>query len=223
MTNTDPKKEAVETKEVADTAKEKPTNPAVTKAAGGVFATIKAKVPIDSKKVDDWQKKWLALPEHRTKYGHLKDVPDVVGEELFAMANDIIDFCQRQPGGQSHVFKSIKENFGSFLKHPAEFLRKKAEEDKKKAMEAKEMAVKKAEEETKKAEETKEKVAETKKTVQEKATEAKESVEKKADETKKIVEEKTAEIPGAKAPTPKKAVSKPKAATRAKAKPKAKK
>ncbi len=53
MTKTDPKKEAAKDLKDTGAAKEKPADNVVAKAAGGVFAEIKAKTPIDSKKIDD--------------------------------------------------------------------------------------------------------------------------------------------------------------------------
>ena len=144
VTKVNPKKAATDAKKVAGAAKDKLQNNAVTQAAGNVFGKIKAKTGIDAKKVDAWQAKWIALPENRKKYEHLTDVPEVLGEEIFAMTNDIVDFCQGQEGGKSNVFKSIKENVGGFLKHPVAFLKQKGEEGKKKALEAKNMAAKKA-------------------------------------------------------------------------------
>ena len=109
-----------------------------------VFSTIGEKTGVNKKKVDDWRAKWLAMPKNRTKYESIKNAPDVVGEEVFAMTNDIIDFCQGEHGGQSHVFNKLKDGMGGFLKNPAGYLKDKAEEGKKKAMEAKKMAEKKA-------------------------------------------------------------------------------
>lgn len=143
-TKVDPKKVAANATKAASAAKDKLQNNAVTQAAGNVFGKIKAKTGIDAKKVDAWQAKWIALPENRKKYEHLTDVPEVLGEEIFAMTNDIVDFCQGQEGGKSHVFNSIKENVGGFLKHPVAFLKQKGEEGKKKALEAKAMAGKAA-------------------------------------------------------------------------------
>ena len=65
------------------------------------------------------------MPEHRTKYEHLKDAPVVMGEELFAMFNDIVNFVQREESGKSNVFKKLKEEGGSFLHHPLDFLKQK--------------------------------------------------------------------------------------------------
>jgi len=131
-------------KKTAANAKDKLKNNAVAKAADDIFGKIKAKTGIDNKKVDAWQEKWLAVPKNRTKYEHLKDAPMVMGEELFAMTNDIIDFVQREEGGQSRVFKKLKEEGADFLHHPIEYLQKKGEAAKKKAVDAKKMAEKKA-------------------------------------------------------------------------------
>lgn len=108
-------------------------SPAV-KTAMDIFAQIKTKIStIDDKKVDEWQKKWLAMPEKRAKYGNIKDAPTVVGEELFAMTNDIIDFIQKQEGGKSLVFKKIKENIKGFMNNPSESLKNMSVEAKKMA------------------------------------------------------------------------------------------
>lgn len=96
------------------------------KTAEGIFAQIQAKTGLDNKKIDEWQKKWISLPEKRTKYEHLKDAPDVVGEEVYAIANDIIDFIQREEGGKSVIFKNIKEGVGSFIHNPGGYLKEKA-------------------------------------------------------------------------------------------------
>ncbi|MBN2096541.1 hypothetical protein JW752_04055 [Candidatus Peregrinibacteria bacterium] len=167
----DPKKAATDAKKTALAAKDKLKNNAVTKAAGDIFTKIKIKTGIDNKKVDAWQEKWLAVPKNRTKYEHLKDVPAVMGEELFAMTNDIINFIQREEGGQSHIFKKLKEEGGAFLHHPIEYLQKKGEAAKKKAGEAKAMAQKKA--------------GEAKKAAEKQAGDAKKMAEKKAGEAKK--------------------------------------
>ena len=95
----------------------------VTKTVSDIFAKIQAKTKIDNKKVDEWQKKWLAMPEKRAKYEHLKDAPEIVGEELFAMCNDIIDFIQKQEGGKSTVFKKLKVKGGVFFKQSLDFLK----------------------------------------------------------------------------------------------------
>lgn len=114
-------------------------NPA-TKAISDVFFKIGEKTGMSNKRVDEWQNKWLAVPKNRTKYESLKDAPKVAGEEIFAMFNDIVDFVQREEGGQSHVFKKIKDEGGEFIKNPAVYTQKRAEEGKKKAAKAKKMA-----------------------------------------------------------------------------------
>ncbi len=116
-----------------------------------IFSKIGEKTGINKKKVDKWQSKWLAVPKNRTKYESLKDAPTVMGEEMFAITNDIVDFCKGEHGEQSHVFKAIKEEAGGFFKNPAAFLQQKAEEGKKKMMEIKKMAEKQAKETAKKA------------------------------------------------------------------------
>lgn len=81
-----------------------------TKVADETFGKLKKH--FDKKKVDDWQKKWLAVPANRKKYKKLQDAPEVVGEELSAMVNDIIDFAQGEEAGKSGVFKKVKGLFG---------------------------------------------------------------------------------------------------------------
>ncbi len=137
-------KPKIDPKKAASAAKDKLKNNAITKAAGDIFNKIQKKTGIDKKKVDAWQNKWIKLPEKRTKYEHLKDAPAVMGEELFAMANDIVDFAQGEHTGQSHVFGKIKENVSGFVKNPAGYVKEKGELAKKKAMEAKALAEKKA-------------------------------------------------------------------------------
>ncbi|MCK5604064.1 hypothetical protein KAR91_19410 [Candidatus Pacearchaeota archaeon] len=109
-----------------------------------IFSKIGEKTGVDKKKVDGWQKKWLAVPKNRTKYEGLKDAPMVMGEEIFAMTNDIIEFAQGEHGEESHVFKKLKKEGSSFLKSPAKYLQEQAEKGKGKAMEAKKLAEKKA-------------------------------------------------------------------------------
>lgn len=74
-------------------SKQDPANK-VSKAAGEIFGKLMAH--LEPKKVDEWQKKWLAVPEHRKKYEKITDAPEVVGEELLEMTNDIIDFIQKK-------------------------------------------------------------------------------------------------------------------------------
>ena len=131
-------------KKTSDPKKTDTKNPAVTKTAVNIFGYIKEKTGINDKKIDDWQKKWLSLPENRKKYAHLKDVPDIVGEEFSAVANDIIEFVQGKESGKSVVFKTIKENFKSFAHDPAEYLKKKASEGEKKIIEAKDAVCEKS-------------------------------------------------------------------------------
>lgn len=96
----------------------------VGKAAGDVFG--KMKKHFDPKKVDAWQKKWLAVPANRKKYEKITDAPEVVGEELMAMTNDIIDFAQGEEGGKSNVFKKVKGTLGGLFKNPAKFVQDQA-------------------------------------------------------------------------------------------------
>lgn len=121
-TKVNPKKAAEEAKKKADAAKEKLTNNTVTKTAADIFAKVKAKTGVSNEKVDAWQKSWLAMPKNRKKYEHLQDAPKVVGEELVAMSNDIIDFVQGEHGAQSQVFSKLKEEGSSFFKHPVDYI-----------------------------------------------------------------------------------------------------
>ena len=115
--------------------KEDIKNNAVTKKAGSIFAKIQKKTGIDNKKIDAFQKSWLAMPKTRKKYEHLEDAPEVVGEEAIAMANDIIDFMQGEETGQSHVFKKIKAEVKEIAKDPKGFAKGLWEKGKKKAEE----------------------------------------------------------------------------------------
>jgi hypothetical protein len=72
----------------------------------------KLKAHFDKKKVDEWQKKWLAMPKNRKKYEKITDAPEVVGEEAVAIVNDIVDFAQGEEGGQSHLFTKVKGTLG---------------------------------------------------------------------------------------------------------------
>jgi hypothetical protein len=110
--------------------KQEQPNAAVKKASEDIFAKIKAKTGLSDEKVDAFQKNWFKMPATRKKYEHLKDAPQVAGEELFAMTNDIIDFIQRQPGGQSVVFKKIKEQGAEFLHNPKDYLKSKYQKGK---------------------------------------------------------------------------------------------
>lgn len=89
-----------------------------------LFAKIGEKTGVDKKKVDAWRSKWLAVPKNRTKYESLKDAPSVVGEEMFAMTNDIIDFIQGEHGGKSHVFGKLKEETGELIKSSTAAIKK---------------------------------------------------------------------------------------------------
>ena len=140
----DPKKTAEEAKKkapartevhsggeaTANVVKEKLTNNQITKAASDVFAKIKARTGINQKKVDAWKKSWLAMPKTKKKYEHLQDAPQVVGEELLAMSNDIVDFVQGKGGGHSDVFKGMKAEFSSMFKDPLGFFKAKLEKGK---------------------------------------------------------------------------------------------
>ena len=100
----------------------------ISKAAGDIFG--KMKDHLEPKKVDAWQKKWLAVPANRKKYEKITDAPEVAGEELMAMANDIINFAQGEEAGSSHLFKKVKSGLGGLLKNPAKFIQDKAAEGK---------------------------------------------------------------------------------------------
>ena len=84
----------------------------------------KLKTHFETKKVDEWQKKWLTVPANRKKYEKIADAPEVVGEEMMAVTNDIIDFVQGQESHQSNVFKKLKGSFQTFFKHPVESAKK---------------------------------------------------------------------------------------------------
>lgn len=95
------------------TNSKKPTGKTAKKGAHAVdkiFSKIGEKTGVNKKDVDAWQKKWLAISKNRTKYESVKDVPMVMGEEIFAIGNDIIEFCQGEHGGDSHIFGKIKED-----------------------------------------------------------------------------------------------------------------
>jgi len=73
----------------------------------------KLKAHFEAKKVDEWQKKWLSVPENRKKYESISDAPEVAAEEMISIANDIIDFAQGEETGKSHIFSKVK---GLFVK-----------------------------------------------------------------------------------------------------------
>lgn len=77
---------------------------------------------IDNAKVEAWQQKWLALPANRKKMERWYDAPQVATEEVLAITNDIIDFMQKQEGGQSVIFKKFKEGFKAFRESPWMFV-----------------------------------------------------------------------------------------------------
>ena len=146
-TKTDPKKtankakqKAEEIKKKADEAKQKLNDNQVAKTAADLFAQIKDKTGASSKKVDEWQKTWLAMPETRKKYKNLIDVPEIVGEELLGITNDVIQFIQRQEGGDSIIFKKIKGEFSEMTHHPLQYFQKKFQKSKEAAMTAKSKA-----------------------------------------------------------------------------------
>ena len=130
---------------MAETKKKTPSKTSVADAKQGakkaaaaaeqVFTKLKGH--FEPKKVDDWQKKWLAVPANRKKYEKLSDAPEVAGSEMKAMANDIIDFVQGEEGGKSEVFRKLKSSTGAFFKHPISFLQEKAAKGKEMAKKVK--------------------------------------------------------------------------------------
>ncbi len=127
---TNPKKAAAKAMKKAEEAKKKLTDNQVTKTASDLFAKIKAKTGASSKKVEEWQKTWLAMPKTRKKYGHLVDAPEIVGEEMLGMTNDIIQFIQKEEGGNSVIFKKIKGEWSEMTRHPVDFFKGKWEKGK---------------------------------------------------------------------------------------------
>jgi len=114
-------KEAGKTAENAEKAVQEGAAKA-TQAVDHFFDKLKAH--FEPKKVDEWQKSWLAMPANRKKYEKLADAPEVVGEELIGVTNDIIDFIQGQETGQSNLLKKLKGKFQAFLKHPVQAAQK---------------------------------------------------------------------------------------------------
>ena len=102
-------------------------------------------------KVDAWQKKWLEVPANRKKYEKLSDAPEVVGEELTAIVNDIIDFAQGEETGKSGLFKKLKGVIGGALGQARKGPEMAAKQAKKTANTAKSTAGKAAKTATKKA------------------------------------------------------------------------
>jgi hypothetical protein len=92
-------------------------------AVHGLFAKVQEKTGLDDKRIDEFQKKWLEVPETRTKYRHWWDATAIGGEELYAMFNDIIDFVQAQEVGQSHVFSSLREESEKIIENPDSYIR----------------------------------------------------------------------------------------------------
>ncbi|MBN2306475.1 hypothetical protein JXD20_00660 [Candidatus Peregrinibacteria bacterium] len=101
------------TKKVAVKKTAAGTQEGVKKAAKTVDDVFgKLKKHFEPVKVDAWQKKWLEVPANRKKYEKLSDAPEVVGEELTAIVNDIIDFAQGEETGKSGFLKKMKGIFG---------------------------------------------------------------------------------------------------------------
>jgi hypothetical protein len=126
----DPKKAAAEAKKKAEEVKKKLTDNQVAKTATDLFAKIKEKTGASSKKVEQWQQTWLAMPKTRKKYEHLTDAPEIVGEELLGITNDIINFIQGQEGGDSAIFKKIKGEVHEMTHHPINYFKGKWEKGK---------------------------------------------------------------------------------------------
>ena len=101
-----------------DESAKKPDDASIKLAVHGLFAKVQEKTGLGDNKIDEFQKKWLEIPETRTKYKHWWDAPAIGGEELYAMFNDIIDFVQAQEVGQSHVFSSLRKESEEILKDP---------------------------------------------------------------------------------------------------------
>lgn len=120
-----------EPQKTADAAKDK---------VSGMFKKVGQHTGATNQRINEWQEKWLAVPKNRTKYESIKDVPDVMGEEVFAMFNDIIDFVQREEGGQSHVFNKLKDEGRELAKDPKAFMGGKVDQGKELAKEGMEKA-----------------------------------------------------------------------------------
>lgn len=95
-------------------------------------------------KVDEFQEKWLALPENRTKYKKITDAPKVAVEEVIAMTNDLIQYIQGQKGGNSGLLQKIHTGLSTFFKNPAKFVQDKAEAGKEMVVEMKDKVEDKA-------------------------------------------------------------------------------
>jgi hypothetical protein len=93
------------------------------KAAHGFFAKVQEKTGLDDKKIDTFQEKWLSIPGNRTKYRRWWDAPAIMGEEMYAMFDDIIEFVQDQEGGKSHVFASLHKEAKEVLRDPEGYFR----------------------------------------------------------------------------------------------------
>lgn len=177
----------------------------VAHAVDKVFLVLKTH--FEKEKVDNWQKKWLAVPENRKKYEQLADAPVVMGEELLAVTNDIIDFIQGEDGSQSKIVKGLKGRFQPFFKHPVDSLKQEAN---KAADVAKEKAKQQAEKATVMAKETAKKGMEKGMDVAKDAAEkgketAKKSAEKATDVAKETVKKTKPTGKNAKKPAAKKA------------------
>ena len=166
-------------------AKEKTTNVPVQKASVDIFAKIKEVSGASSKKVDEWQKTWLAMPETRRKYAHLTDTPEVVGEELLAITNDVINFIQKQEGGQSVVFKKIKAGLGKLFKTPIDYFKAVYKKNQEKTVALKENAKQTAESAKNVTEKAKQSAISAKNVAEQVKSESQEKVKTTAEKAKK--------------------------------------
>ncbi len=81
----------------------------------------------EPKKVDEFQEKWLKVPENRKKYKKITDAPQVAAEEVLAMTNDLIQYIQGQKGGQSKLLEKLKKGVSGFVKNPAAYVKARQE------------------------------------------------------------------------------------------------
>jgi hypothetical protein len=85
---------------------------------------VQQQTGLEPAKVKQIHKKWLSMPENRTKYKSIKDAPKVVFEEVLAMATDIADFAEGEEMGHSIMFERIKEQIASFKESPKVYVAK---------------------------------------------------------------------------------------------------
>ena len=182
-----PKKEKIVKKVPTVSQKKAPqtsTKPSkVMEKSKGVFEGLKEK--FEPVKVDEFQKRWLALPENRKKYQKITDAPQVAAEELLAITNDLIDYLQGEETGKSGFIKGLKSTVGKFFKNPAKFVQEKVDQGKEAAIDLKNSAENKAKEIAKNAEnKTKEMASDVQKVAQKKAKTTPSSVKPKKDPVK---------------------------------------